>query len=112
MFVFVDDIWILYLVLMNLYEEIRFIFLGGFFCKVWYNGNVLCLLLFNIYEVVCDVDIDLYLYDIKNCILQFYVLGYYSEDLKFKIKLLIFNIDMYIYYGMWNVFGICIFVYD
>lgn len=57
------------MVLMNLYEEIRLIFLGGFFCEVWLNGDVLCLLLFNIFEVLCVVDVKFYLFDFKICII-------------------------------------------
>lgn len=36
-FVFVKDIWTLYLVLMNPYKEIKLILLDEFSCKLWYN---------------------------------------------------------------------------
>lgn len=107
----VDDIWILYLVLMNLYEEVILIFLDGFFCEVWYNGYVLCLLLFNIFEFLCVVDIIYYLYDIKSCDLLLYVFGYFSLDLKFKFVLKILNIDMYRDNGFWNMINIGIIVF-
>lgn len=99
------------MVLMNLFEEIRLILLGGFFCEVWYNGYVLCLLLFNIYEVLCIVDVRFYLFDLKICILQVYVLGYYSLDLKFKNQLKIFNMEMYVDNELWFIEYIFIFVY-
>lgn len=56
-FVFVEKIWLFYIVVMSLYEKILLILLGGFFCKFWYNGYVLCFLLFNIFEVLCIVNV-------------------------------------------------------
>lgn len=61
-FFFVFDIWILYMVLMNLYEKVKFVFFSGMFCVVVLNGEVLCLL-FDLFEVMCDVDVIYYFFD-------------------------------------------------
>lgn len=109
--VFVDDIWTPYLVLMNPYEEIRPILSGGFSCKVWYNGDVSCLPPPNSFEASCNANINMYPYDTKNCTMQLYVPGYYSEDLKLKTRSLTFNTDMYIYHGMWKILDTRIFLH-
>lgn len=61
-FLFVFDIWILNFVLMNLYYKVKLIFLSDYFCKVYYYGGVLCML-FDFFEVLCDVDVIYYFFD-------------------------------------------------
>lgn len=99
----VDKIWTPYLVLTKSQEEIQPILSNGFFCSVWYDGNVSCLPPPTTFEALCSANITYYPFDTRRCILQLYVSGYFYSDFKLIPKSDTFNRDMFVYDGQWSI---------
>lgn len=60
---YIKDIWVLKLVNVNLYGFVKMLGVSEMLCEIFYIGVVLVILL-DLYEFICDVDVLNYLFDL------------------------------------------------
>lgn len=99
---FVSDIWIPNFVLMNPYHEVKPVFSSDHSCKVFSNGFVSCMPP-DLFEASCDADVTYYPFDSQNCTLQYYIPGYFTTDIKFRLVTSTINMEVYKDNGLWSI---------
>jgi hypothetical protein len=99
---FITDIWLPFLVLMNPFDRLRKTLSDGMSCKVYSNGQVNCQPP-DLYEATCDADVTYYPFDSQTCTLKFYVPGYFTSDILLRPNSSTFDMSLYEENGLWSI---------
>ncbi|XP_048772571.2 acetylcholine receptor subunit alpha-like [Ostrea edulis] len=99
---FISDIWVPFLVLMNPYDKFRKVLLDGMSCKVSSKGEVSCSPP-DLYEATCDADVTYYPFDSQTCTLKFYVPALSPSDIILRPRSSTFDMLLYEENGLWSL---------
>ncbi|XP_048777885.2 acetylcholine receptor subunit alpha-like [Ostrea edulis] len=99
---FISDIWVPFLVLMNPYDKFRKVLLDGMSCEVSSKGEVSCSSP-DLYEATCDADVTYYPFDSQTCTLKFYVPALNPSDIILRPKSSTFDMLLYEENGLWSI---------
>lgn len=99
---YIKDIWVPKLVNMNSYGSIKMLGVSEMMCEISNAGDV-SLILPDMYESTCDADVTNYPFDSQTCSLQFYIPGYYIDDINLEASASSFDMILFEENGLWKI---------
>jgi hypothetical protein len=99
---FISDIWVPFLVLMNPFDRLRNVLLDGMYCEVSWEGEVSCTPP-DLYQATCDADVTYYPFDSQKCTLKFYVPAFSPSDIILRPHSPKFDMLLYEENGLWSI---------
>lgn len=99
---YINDIWVPKLVNMNPYGSIKMLGVSEMMCEISNAGDV-SLILPDMYESTCDADVTNYPFDSQTCSLQYYIPGYYIDDINLEASASSFDMILFEENGLWKI---------
>nr|XP_011430969.3 acetylcholine receptor subunit alpha [Crassostrea gigas] len=99
---YIKDIWVPKLVNVNPYGPVKMLGVSEMLCEISHTG-VVSVILPDLYESTCDADVSNYPFDSQTCTLQYYIPGYYVDDINLSASEPTIGMILYEENGLWKI---------